>query len=250
MTVYKNGKVIKQIPVTTGKPGFETRNGVKVVLGKEYFVRMRGTSVGIAEGSRSRTTCPSTTPPGVTWSGEYVHAAPWSVGLPGLRQRQPRLHGHEHRQRPVVLRHRPRGRHRQGRQLRRRHDGRLRQRLRRLEPGLEEVARGQRPRPAAQRTAQAAGSGPAEARGAGGRVRAPGAATSHDGPQPPDDRAPDLSGAQSLFDAQQRRQGRRELHRVHRQGHRRLRPAPGRQPRVLRAARSAAAPAGSGRSRP
>ena len=34
--------MIKTIPVTTGKPGFDTRNGIKVVLGKEYFVRMRG----------------------------------------------------------------------------------------------------------------------------------------------------------------------------------------------------------------
>ncbi|CAM5416384.1 L,D-transpeptidase OS=Streptomyces fumanus OX=67302 GN=GCM10018772_68500 PE=4 SV=1 [Streptomyces fumanus] len=40
MTVYRNGEEIKEIPVTTGKPGFETRNGVKVVLGKEAFVRM------------------------------------------------------------------------------------------------------------------------------------------------------------------------------------------------------------------
>lgn len=63
MKVYKNDAVINELPVTTGKPGFETRNGVKVVLGKEYFVRMRGTSIGIAEGSSSRTTSRSTTRP-------------------------------------------------------------------------------------------------------------------------------------------------------------------------------------------
>lgn len=63
MTVLRNGEVINTIPVTTGKPGFSTRNGVKVVLGKEYYVRMRGESIGIAAGSSSRTTSPSTTRP-------------------------------------------------------------------------------------------------------------------------------------------------------------------------------------------
>ncbi|MGP4011907.1 Ig-like domain-containing protein [Streptomyces sp. 4N124] len=83
MTVYKNGEAINQIPVTTGKPGFETRNGVKVVLGKEYFVRMRGTSIGIAEGSSESYDLPVYWATRVTWSGEYVHAAPWSVGSQG-----------------------------------------------------------------------------------------------------------------------------------------------------------------------
>jgi lipoprotein-anchoring transpeptidase ErfK/SrfK len=83
MKVYKNGEVIKEIPVTTGKPGFETRNGVKVVLAKEYFVRMRGTSIGIAEGSAESYDLPVYYATRVTWSGEYVHAAPWSVGSQG-----------------------------------------------------------------------------------------------------------------------------------------------------------------------
>ncbi|MER6674176.1 L,D-transpeptidase [Streptomyces sp. NPDC000983] len=83
MTVYRNGEKIKSIPVTTGKPGFETRNGVKVVLGKEYFVRMRGTSIGIAEGSAESYDLPVYYATRVTWSGEYVHAAPWSAGSHG-----------------------------------------------------------------------------------------------------------------------------------------------------------------------
>ncbi|MFF4013743.1 Ig-like domain-containing protein [Streptomyces sp. NPDC001843] len=83
MTVYKNGAVINEIPVTTGKPGFETRNGVKVVLEKQSFVRMRGTTVGIAEGSSDSYDLPVYYATRVTWSGEYVHAAPWSVGSQG-----------------------------------------------------------------------------------------------------------------------------------------------------------------------
>ncbi|MGW6155198.1 Ig-like domain-containing protein [Streptomyces sp. NPDC055144] len=83
MTVYRNGRVINTIPVTTGKPGFETRNGVKVVLGKERFVRMRSTSIGIAEGSSDSYDMPVYFATRVTWSGEYVHAAPWSAGSQG-----------------------------------------------------------------------------------------------------------------------------------------------------------------------
>ncbi|WP_432135607.1 MULTISPECIES: Ig-like domain-containing protein [unclassified Streptomyces] len=80
---YKNGEEIKEFPVTTGKPGFDTRNGVKVVLGKEYYVRMRGTTIGIAEGSADSYDLPVYYATRVTWSGEYVHAAPWSVGSQG-----------------------------------------------------------------------------------------------------------------------------------------------------------------------
>ncbi|MER5994173.1 L,D-transpeptidase [Streptomyces viridosporus] len=83
LTVHKNGEEIKQIPVTTGKPGFETRNGVKVVLGKERFVRMRSSTVGIAEGSAESYDLNVEFATRVTWSGEYVHAAPWSVGSQG-----------------------------------------------------------------------------------------------------------------------------------------------------------------------
>ncbi|MDX5565124.1 Ig-like domain-containing protein [Streptomyces sp. ID05-04B] len=83
MTVSRNNQEIKRIPVTTGKPGFDTRNGVKVVLAKEYYVRMRGTTVGIAEGSADSYDLPVYYATRVTWSGEYVHAAPWSVGSQG-----------------------------------------------------------------------------------------------------------------------------------------------------------------------
>ncbi|MFF3456251.1 Ig-like domain-containing protein [Streptomyces sp. NPDC002730] len=83
MTVRRNGEVINTIPVTTGKPGFSTRNGIKVVLGKEYFVRMRGTSIGISAGSAESYDLSVYYATRVTWSGEYVHAAPWSVGSQG-----------------------------------------------------------------------------------------------------------------------------------------------------------------------
>ncbi|MER8087141.1 Ig-like domain-containing protein [Streptomyces sp. NPDC058316] len=83
MTVKRDGKVINTIPVTTGKPGFATRNGVKVVLAKEYAVRMRGETIGISENSSDSYDLMVYYATRVTWSGEYVHAAPWSAGSQG-----------------------------------------------------------------------------------------------------------------------------------------------------------------------
>ncbi|MGW2820252.1 Ig-like domain-containing protein [Streptomyces sp. NPDC001443] len=83
LTVYKNDRPINRIPVTTGRPGFDTRNGVKVILEKQRMVRMRGITIGIEEGTSDSFDLPVYYASRVTWSGEYVHAAPWSVGSQG-----------------------------------------------------------------------------------------------------------------------------------------------------------------------
>ncbi len=81
--VYRDGRLLRVIPVTTGKRGFRTRVGTKVVLGKEAVVRMRGDSIGIARGSREFYDLKVRWATRVTWSGEYLHAAPWSVDAQG-----------------------------------------------------------------------------------------------------------------------------------------------------------------------
>ncbi|AUG76809.1 L,D-transpeptidase [Kitasatospora sp. MMS16-BH015] len=84
MTYRRNGAVVATFPVTTGKPGFSTRNGIKVVLGQESLVRMNGETIGIKEGSKEAYDLDVHWATRVTWSGEYVHAAPWSVGSQGV----------------------------------------------------------------------------------------------------------------------------------------------------------------------
>ncbi|MEE1928682.1 Ig-like domain-containing protein [Streptomyces sp. TRM 70351] len=83
MTVKRNGEVVNTFPITTGKEGFRTRNGTKVILGRQPFVRMRSTSIGIGPGSADFYDLPVHWAARLTWSGEYVHAAPWSVGSQG-----------------------------------------------------------------------------------------------------------------------------------------------------------------------
>ncbi|MGW6914004.1 Ig-like domain-containing protein [Kitasatospora sp. NPDC054939] len=84
LTLKRNGQVVRTIPVTTGKPGFDTRNGIKVVLGQERQVRMSGETIGIASGSAESYDLNVEWATRVTWSGEYVHAAPWSIGSQGV----------------------------------------------------------------------------------------------------------------------------------------------------------------------
>jgi lipoprotein-anchoring transpeptidase ErfK/SrfK len=74
MQVMRNGQMVYNIPVTIGKPGYETHDGIKVISAKEGTITMRS-------------------PPGdpdfyitpnveysmrLTDHGEYLHAAPWS----------------------------------------------------------------------------------------------------------------------------------------------------------------------------
>jgi lipoprotein-anchoring transpeptidase ErfK/SrfK len=84
MTVTKNGEELREIPISAGKPGFRSRTGVKIVLGKSSLVRMRSTSIGIPAGSSDSYDLQVRWATRLTQSGEFVHAAPWSAGAQGV----------------------------------------------------------------------------------------------------------------------------------------------------------------------
>jgi lipoprotein-anchoring transpeptidase ErfK/SrfK len=83
MTVTDNGRAIATYPLSGGKPTDPTMNGVHIVLDRESVVRMISSTNGI----------PVNSPDGydelvysdvhISDSGEYVHAAPWSVESQG-----------------------------------------------------------------------------------------------------------------------------------------------------------------------
>ncbi|MFN0284312.1 MAG: Ig-like domain-containing protein [Kineosporiaceae bacterium] len=83
MTVRRNGKVLKVIPVTTGKPGLATRNGTKVIISRETEHRMDAATTGVDQDSPEYYNLLVKYAMRLTWSGEFVHAAPWSVGSQG-----------------------------------------------------------------------------------------------------------------------------------------------------------------------
>ena len=84
MRTFINGKLVKTTPITTGKPGFTTRSGVKVIIEKFRSKRMNSETVGISQGSPEAYDIDNVEyAMRVTYSGEFVHAAPWSVGYQG-----------------------------------------------------------------------------------------------------------------------------------------------------------------------
>lgn len=85
MTVTRNGSVLKTIPISAGRPGpqTETRSGTKVIIRKEGTVVMDSASIGIKKGQPGYYKITTQSAMRVTWTGEYLHSAPWSVGSQG-----------------------------------------------------------------------------------------------------------------------------------------------------------------------
>jgi len=83
MVVQKNGKTIATMPTSTGKPGHETRSGTKVIMSKEQHVVMDAATLGVSKDDPDYYRLDVYWAMRVTWSGEYIHSAPWSVGSQG-----------------------------------------------------------------------------------------------------------------------------------------------------------------------
>ncbi len=83
ITVYSDGKVIRRVPTSMGKAGHETPNGFYYIGDKHRHIVMDSSTYGV----------PVTAPEGyrtdveyalrMTYSGIFLHAAPWSVGAQG-----------------------------------------------------------------------------------------------------------------------------------------------------------------------
>jgi lipoprotein-anchoring transpeptidase ErfK/SrfK len=85
MRVFRNGKLIRTIPITTGQqPKFTTRSGIKVIIEKFRHKRMNSETIGIDPNSADGYDLDDVEyAMRVTYSGEFLHAAPWSVGQQG-----------------------------------------------------------------------------------------------------------------------------------------------------------------------
>jgi lipoprotein-anchoring transpeptidase ErfK/SrfK len=85
MRVFRNGQQIRTIPITTGEqPKFTTRSGTKVIVEKFRHKRMNSETIGIDPASADGYDLDDVEyAMRVTYSGEFVHAAPWSVASQG-----------------------------------------------------------------------------------------------------------------------------------------------------------------------
>jgi len=85
LTITVNGRTVASWPTSLGKPEFATRSGTYVVLSKDRSRQMTSCSASI--------TCDKNNPNyydlkvdwdvRLSWSGTFVHAAPWSVAHQG-----------------------------------------------------------------------------------------------------------------------------------------------------------------------
>ncbi|VEG56848.1 ErfK/YbiS/YcfS/YnhG family protein [Mycolicibacterium aurum] len=83
LTVRRNGEVVKTMPVSMGKNSTPTNNGVYIVGDRRSHMVMDSSTYGVPVNSASgyRTEVDWATQ--ISYSGIYVHAAPWSVGSQG-----------------------------------------------------------------------------------------------------------------------------------------------------------------------
>ncbi|MFE6484451.1 Ig-like domain-containing protein [Streptomyces sp. NPDC057757] len=80
MTVKRDGKTIKTIPVTTGKPGYDTWNGQMVITERLAVTRMNGETVGYG-GEYDIKDVPHAQR--LTTSGTFIHGNYWGGGAFG-----------------------------------------------------------------------------------------------------------------------------------------------------------------------
>jgi len=85
MRVLSNGELLRTLPITTGEqPKFTTRSGTKVIMEKFDAKRMNSETVGIPADSADGYDIDNVQwAMRVTSSGEFIHAAPWSVASQG-----------------------------------------------------------------------------------------------------------------------------------------------------------------------
>lgn len=78
LRMYKNGKLMRTMPVSLGKPSTPSSSGHMVIMDKAYHTTFdtRNDPLGgyVAEVDYAMR---------LTWGGEFIHSAPWSVGQQG-----------------------------------------------------------------------------------------------------------------------------------------------------------------------
>ena len=74
--VNSSGKVVRSYPVSTGKSGWETRNGTKVLMEKILDKKWTNEAIDAPEHYRLESSYAMR----MTNSGEFIHDAPWNTG--------------------------------------------------------------------------------------------------------------------------------------------------------------------------
>lgn len=87
LTSRRNGEVLRTMKVSTGKPGplTETRYGTKVIIERDSAFTMDSATIGIPMGKPGYYKIKTKWNLRLTWTGEFIHSAPWSVNAQGTQ---------------------------------------------------------------------------------------------------------------------------------------------------------------------
>ena len=83
VTVEQNGQVIRTMPTSMGKSGTPTDNGVYIIAEKHEHIIMDSSTYGVAVNSAEGYRTPVDYATRMSYSGIFLHSAPWSVGAQG-----------------------------------------------------------------------------------------------------------------------------------------------------------------------
>ncbi|MFG3409628.1 Ig-like domain-containing protein [Streptomyces sp. NPDC048142] len=85
ISLHRDGKQVLDIPMSAGTPGGEKASwrGTAVLMSKEGTINMRSETVGLGDAYDKMVDYSMR----LTWSGMYVHAAPWNAGYFGQANR-------------------------------------------------------------------------------------------------------------------------------------------------------------------
>jgi lipoprotein-anchoring transpeptidase ErfK/SrfK len=84
MTVRRNGKILQMLKVSTGRPEYETHNGVHLVLEKTKLKTMDSSTIGIPRNGPGGYYLKVPNSIRISYSGEFVHSAPGTVRQQGV----------------------------------------------------------------------------------------------------------------------------------------------------------------------
>ena len=83
LTIRRNGEVVKSMPISMGKDSTPTPNGVYIIGDRYQHLIMDSASYGVPSNSPNGYRLEVDWATQMSYSGVYVHSAPWSVGSQG-----------------------------------------------------------------------------------------------------------------------------------------------------------------------
>ena len=78
-TLWENGALVNDLPCTTGKAGWESRQGIKPIMQKTPHITMTSDFFGISQDEAGGYSVETYWDQLMTFSGEYIHSNDWSA---------------------------------------------------------------------------------------------------------------------------------------------------------------------------